>query len=76
MKQLHGYKSEDEFVVRQRHECATIAGLCEVLAEIAATDPRGQAIGEEVAVCIGNRPVRVHVVEFDDGTRAIVLSAD
>lgn len=74
MHLLHGYSSEDDFNVIAKHECATIAGLCEVILAIAVNDPRGEDVGEEVAVCIGNRCVNVYVIEFKDKTRALVLA--
>ena len=53
--------------------CEYVSQLMTALYKGAEGDPRGEHVGQEVAVCIGNKCVLARLVEYEDGTRAVYL---
>ena len=67
------FRSDEPFTVVKQAKCEDVTDLLDVLFKGAEIDPRGEDVGQAVAVCIGNMCVGYKLVEFADGTRTVIL---
>jgi len=64
----------DQYKVVSTVKCGEIGEMLDQLYKMKEEDPRGESVGEVVAVHIENKFVQLELREFEDGTREVALS--